>query len=109
MLTLTRLADAIGAAATKIAALDASKAVELDAAMALIPSDHFAFQQQQAGAHASGLLSTEAAALIYRSLGESCTGSNGGWAADTDTATKVVVTQLMGELLDRRIRGGRAA
>lgn len=108
MLTLSRLVDAIAAAAVKIDALDASKASELDAAMALVPSDHFAFQQQQAGAHASELLSTEAAQLIYRALGESCTGSNGGWAAGTDTATKVVVTQLMGELLARRIKG-RAA
>jgi hypothetical protein len=108
MLTLDRLTAAIAAAAVKIAALDSSKAVELDAAMAIDFEEHFAFQTQQSTAHAEQLLATDAALLIYRSLGEVRHEPNGGWAAGTDTATKVVVTQLMSELLARRLKG-RAA
>ena len=106
MLTLDRLTAAIAAAAVKIAALDTSKALELDAAMAIDFEEHFAFQTQQSTAHAEQLLATDAALLIYRSLGEVRNESNGGWREGTDTATKVVVTQLMSELLARRI--GRA-
>lgn len=107
MLTLDRLNAAIAAVAVKVAALDAQAASDLDSGMALVFEDHFEFQRMQAAAHADGIMSTDAAALIYRALGESGSTANGRWAAHTDTATKVVVTQLMSELLERRMKRRR--
>ena len=108
MLTKDRLIAAIAAAAGKIAAIPAAEAKSLDEGMALEADDHFRFQTMQAEAHAGGILATDAAQVIYVALGEVGSASNGGWAARTDTATKVVVTQLMSELLGRKLgRAGR--
>jgi len=62
--------------------------------------EHFAFQEAQARAHASGRLTTDEAQIIYMALG--ATGSAGGWAKGTDLATKVIVTEVIAELLARR-------
>ena len=98
-LTADKLNRLISECRVKCEALEPNKLKELDANYSLSFEEHFEFQQMQARAHASGLLSTEAARIVYIALGE---GAN--WAANTDTATKVIVTQLMGELLDIRVK-----
>jgi hypothetical protein len=67
--------------------------------MAVEFDEHFAFQQAQARAHVEQRLTTDEAQVVYVALGEVGSQSNGGWAAGTDTATKVAVTLAMGELL----------
>jgi hypothetical protein len=99
---MNRIATAIDAVRPKLAALDAAKRDALDANLAVEFDEHFTFQSMQARAHAEGKLATDEALIVYAALGELGSDSNGGWAAGTDTATKVVVTQLMGEMLARR-------
>lgn len=72
---------------------------QADASSDIDASMHFMFQEAQAAAHASGRLTLEEALVVYESLGEFWTESNGGWTKGTDTPTKVVVTILMAELL----------
>lgn len=87
----------------------------LEADLALAPFEHAAYQTAQVRAHARGVLSTAEALTVYRALGDypSSEGdsdrfdapmpdpSNGGWAAETDLATKVTVTTLMGSLIGK--------
>lgn len=73
----------------------------LEATLAVTFQEHFAYQNAQARAHATGVLTTEEAQVVYVALGEVGDPANGGWAADTDLATKVVVTNLMGQLIGR--------
>jgi hypothetical protein len=92
---------------SEVAAIIAEKGgaealADLDATLAVTFEEHFAFQNAQARAHVTGLLTTDEAQVVYVALGEVGDPGNGGWAAGTDLATKVVVTQLMGELLARR-------
>lgn len=61
--------------------------------------EHFAYQNAQAHAHASGKLTMEEAQVAYIALGEVWSESNEGWAKGTDLATKVTVTRLVAELL----------
>ena len=61
--------------------------------------EHFKFQDTQAWAHVSGIISTSEAQIVYVALGETGSVKNGGWASDTDLATKIIVTQLMFELM----------
>lgn len=70
-----------------------------DAKQALTHSEHAAYQNAQAQAFAAGRLSFDEAQTVYMALGETGSESNGGWAAETDTALKVTVTALMGQLL----------
>jgi hypothetical protein len=77
---------------------------KLDQAMAVEFDEHFKFQQTQAEAHVMELLSSDAANIVYQALGEVGSSSNGGWAKNTDTATKVIVTQLMAELLKMKLK-----
>ena len=72
---------------------------KLQGTMAIDFQEHVAYQNAQAQAHASGKLTLEEAHIAYRALGELHNDGNEGWAAGTDLATKVVVTQLMGELI----------
>jgi len=102
-LTGERLSGMIDTARDKCKALDPDALANLDAGMAIEFSEHFEYQQLQAQYHASGLLTSEAAQIVYASLGEVGSDSNGGWASGTDTATKVIVTQLMGELLKLKL------
>ena len=107
MLTKDRLIGLIETVRAQCAAKPA-EALKADAGMALEADDHFRFQTMQAEAHAMGVLATDAAQVVYVALGEVGSASNGGWAARTDTATKVVVTQLMSELLAQKLgRTGR--
>lgn len=75
---------------------------ELEAGLALTGLEHFAYQSKQARAHATGKLSTGEAQTIYIALNGELPGSNGGWAESADLATKIVVTQVIGELAGLR-------
>ena len=66
--------------------------------------EHSAFQDTQAWAHASGIISYDEAQVIYQSLGEVGDEANGGWASHTDLATKIIVQQITMELLGIKIR-----
>ena len=70
--------------------------------MDVTAAEHFAYQEAQARAHASGRLSAGEAMIVYRALGETGSRGNGGWAAGTDLPTKVAATLLMGELIGGR-------
>jgi hypothetical protein len=100
-LTPNRLSATVDTVRAKLADLSAEDAAKLDAEMAVDWNEHFQYQEQQARAHAAGILSTDEALIVYAALGEVGAPSNGGWASGTDTATKVAVTLLMGELLTR--------
>jgi hypothetical protein len=95
------LAEKLAEIRPKVDSLDAETRAKLDRDMAIKFDEHFAFQECQARNHAMGRLSTEDAQLIYVALGEVGSASNGGWAPRTDTATKVLVTLAIGELLTR--------
>ena len=75
---------------------------KLDATMAVTASDHASYQTQQAQAAAAGRLNTDEALLIYTSLGDYADESNGGWTKGVGLATKVVITQVLAELLAER-------
>lgn len=101
--TSNRVSVAIADIRARIAELPAEKVSDLDTAMAVDASEHFAFQTAQSRAFAAGNLAADEAQLIYASLGETCGSENGGWTVGTDTATKVVVTKVVGELIGARM------
>jgi len=107
MLGPNRVSRAIDVSREAISKLNADTQAALDATLAVEFDEHFAYQQAQARAHVEGLLSTDEAQVVYVALGEVGSPSNGGWAEGTDTATKAVVTQLIGELLTRRSKVAR--
>lgn len=98
-----RIGKAIDATRAKLEELNAVARDELDAAMAVDFEEHFAYQELQARSHLEGTLTTDEATIVYVALGEVGSPSNGGWASGTDLATKVVVTRLMAELLQKRL------
>ena len=102
MLTENRVTRAIDAAREKAATLAPERQAELNDTLALEALEHHAYQNAQARAHASGILTTDEAQIVYAALGEVGSAENGGWAAGTDLPTKVVVTQLVGELMGLR-------
>lgn len=93
------LGIALATARERVDALTDGRAAELDRSLDVTFHDHFLYQELQAHAHAAGELSTSDARLVYLALGAGYNPSNGGWSAGTDTATKVVVTLLIGRLL----------
>ena len=107
-LTANRLTRSYDEVKAKLEALDPEAQAALDKEMAVSFEEHFSFQETQAWAHVSEILDTDEAQIVYVSLGEVGDPANGGWASETDTATKVVVTMLMGQLLKMKIaRHGR--
>ena len=109
-----RIADAIGRQQDRIDQLIdsgvdlqgkpiAASLERLDESFALSAADHAAFQGQQVKANATGRINTDEALLIYHALGEWADESNGGWQAGVGIAAKVVITQLMQELLSEAI------
>lgn len=106
-LTGERLSSMIAGSREKCKALTQVKVYEIDKTLDLTFEEHFKFQELQAQNHAGGVLTPEAAMIVYSALGEVMSSSNGGWSKGTDTATKFIVTQLMGELLklDLKRRG----
>ena len=103
-LTAEKLTRMIGTVRDKIDALDVAERTKLDDAMAVEFDEHYEYQQLQARFHVTGMLTPEAAQIVYNALGETGSVNNGGWATNTDTATKVVVTQLMSELLSLSLK-----
>ncbi len=83
--------------------LDGRKVSDVEAGMALTFDDFFQYQQLQALAHATGKLTPDEAQTIYLALGGE--GFHGDWPVGTRLAVKLVVTQLMGELLGIRPPG----
>ena len=75
----------------------------LEESFALSASEHAAFQNRQARAAATGRLNTDEALLIYHALGEWADESNGGWQAGVGLGAKVVITQIMEQLLSEAI------
>ena len=75
----------------------------LDKTMALTVKDHADFQDQQARATAMGKLNTDEALIIYNALGEWHNDLNGGWQDGVSLATKVISTQVLGELLSKTL------
>lgn len=115
---MNRIAEAIAKVRESIASgrkvdgsgpIDAGSLTSLEATLAVDFTEHAAYQDAQAWAHVSGILTTEEAQVIYRALGEVGAPSNGGWAAGTDLATKVVVTEVIGSILRVKIREGMRA
>lgn len=98
---MNRIATAVNNVRTKLSELEADKVSALDTEMAVAFDEHFAFQNAQARAHATGKITADEARIVYVALGEVGSSANGGWAAETDTATKIAVTLAMGELLRR--------
>jgi hypothetical protein len=70
---------------------------------ALTFQDFVDYQNAQTRAHASGRITTEEAATVYASLGGEV--YRGDWPEGTSLATKLTITQLVGELLGVKISG----
>jgi hypothetical protein len=66
-------------------------------------SDVVAYQDLKNVAYLNGLLNVEEAQTIYLALGGEAPGPD-GWGEHADLATKVVITNLMGELVTMRLR-----
>src|SRR3990167_7153834 len=77
----------------------AEKVRSLDGNMAIDFAEHTVYQTAQSRAFAAGTLSLDEAQTVYVALGELHSSFNGGWARDVDTATKIVVTRLIAELV----------
>jgi hypothetical protein len=77
--------------------------VKVDRNLDLSFEEHFSFQETQAWAHVSGVIDPDVARIIYAALGESMSSNNGGWIEGVTTARKQAITQLMSELLAKKI------
>jgi hypothetical protein len=73
--------------------------VNMDETMSLTVQDHAAFQNQQLRAATMGKLNTDEALTISNALGEYHNPENGGWSDGVNLATKVIITQMVSELL----------
>jgi hypothetical protein len=87
----------------KCDALNDTKRANLNTTSAIDFQEHFEFQKLQAEFHAGEMLTPDAAQIVYNALGASYGTTNGGWSKNTDLPTKIIVTQLMGELLKMKL------
>ena len=99
---VNRVAQAIARNDAKLAGMngvgrDGTSLADLDAKMGLSLADFVGYQNAQSSAFAGGKLNLDEAQSIYRALGGD--GYHGGWPAGTSLATKLVITQIVGELL----------
>lgn len=69
----------------------------LEESQALAFQDFVGYQNAQAAAFASGKLTQEEAQTVYLALGGEA--YQGDWPEGTPLATKIAITQLVGELL----------
>lgn len=92
-------------ASLKGVGLDGTPLSEVEAKITLAFEDFVTYQNEQARAHASGIISADEAMTVYRLLGGESHGDdvNGGWPKGVTLAQKMVVTNLMGELMGRRL------
>lgn len=102
---MNRLTPAINRTRLKIAELPAEKIEALEKHTEVTFEDHFQYQEMQARAHAMQKISQDEALIIYNALGEYRRDTNGGWTDGTDLATKVVITQMIGELAELQLAG----
>lgn len=100
---MNRIESAIEEMRNRLMGLPQDKIDSLEETSTLEFDEHFQFQNEQARAHAMGIISTDEAQIIYRSLGESMSTTNGGWQMSADLATKIVIIKIMSELLGRRV------
>jgi hypothetical protein len=105
-----RIADLIGRYEARIAGLngvgvDGRPVDSLHDEMKLSMDEFVQFQNMQASAHAQGIITTEEAQTVYIALGGEC--FNPDWPEGTSLGTKTAITQLMLELIERRVKGRR--
>jgi hypothetical protein len=77
----------------------AASLANMDAMMALTVQEHTAFQHQQSRAATMGKLNTDEALTAQTALGDHHNPENGGWSNGVNLATKVIITQMVKELL----------
>jgi hypothetical protein len=65
-------------------------------------SEHYAFQNEQSRAFASGRINQDEATTVYQALGEVWSEGNGGFREGVDYALKLAITTMVGELLEKR-------
>ena len=82
--------------------LDGTSWEDADADMAISSIERAAYQQAQVRAYAERVLTMDEAMTVYRAIGESGSGRNGGWPMRTSYPMKVAVTALMGQLIAGR-------
>jgi hypothetical protein len=101
---MNRISRSIDELRPLIETLPKNKVESLNDSTTINFEEHFKFQELQSHAHAMDILKTDEATVIFRALGPVYGAeNNGGWAKDTDLATKVVVIKIMEELLRKRI------
>jgi hypothetical protein len=95
-----RIAAAIAAYQAKIdgGTIPQDKLDKLNTDLNMEFDEHFAGQNAQAEAHAGGKLTLEEAQTVYQALGQSADHFN-----KQPLATKIVVTQLVQELLSAKL------
>lgn len=86
----------------KLDALPTEKVDKIDKELDIDWQEHYTYQNCQAAAHVEQVISTDEASFMFRALGQTQSGNNGGWAKGVDTATKFTVTKMIQELLGRR-------
>ena len=72
---------------------------KMDANLALTIREHCQFQDHQVSAHAMQRINQDEAMSVSNALGEAYNPDNGGWQPGVDLATKVIVTQMISELI----------
>lgn len=93
---MNRIEKAVALVEGKLAAITEDKRATLEKAMTLDFREHVAYMEANALAYAGNRLLLEESQMVYQALGE---GFVDGWPKDTSLAMKIVITQLMGELL----------
>ena len=104
---MNRIAARITELLPRVAELSPEKRHTLDATLTLDASEYVAYQKLQASAHASGRITSAEAQAVYLALinwNSTATATSNSIAT---TATRIVVTQLMRELLEESIKNGR--
>ena len=102
---MNRIAYFVEMAEKNLQSVSSAEAKALDKTLDISFQEHYTFQNQQSAAFAGGKLSEEEAKTIYSSLGQVHTITNGGWAKGTSLAMKGIVTKVICELLEQKIKG----
>lgn len=100
--TGNRVLAAVARTEAQLKGLTPEALARVAATAELTAAEHFVFQEMKGEAQMRGWLSLDEALTVYQALGVVPSPTNGYWAADTDLATKLVVTQTMAELLTKR-------
>jgi hypothetical protein len=106
---MSRLSRAVEVTRLSLEKLSDEQRARTDAALAIDFEEHFAMQRLQSSAFACELLSADEAMIFYIALGEVGSDANGGWAADTDTATKYACSRFAELLIPDVLKAGGLA